>query len=130
MNTNDLKILREALQPQDSALRIKAIAALDRIEAAQSVRKVLTDEEIEKILHKKSINGMGPTYQWEWRQALKHARDNGYLAPTAGLTVDEGEQLVKEWCLEWCERVAPDDSDWSDLLAHLTAAMEAKNNNK
>lgn len=102
----------------------EALAELDK------APKVLTDEEIEKILHKKSINGMGPTYRWEWRQALKHARDNGYLAPTAGLTVDEGEQLVKEWCLEWCERVAPDDSDWSDLRARLSAAIEAKNNNK
>ena len=85
MNTNDLKILREALQPQDSALRIKAIAALDRIEAAQSVRKVLTDEEIERIriTREREDGRMATTkYGYGFRDGLRYARDNGYLAPS------------------------------------------------
>lgn len=48
------------------------------------------------------------------------------MAPAAGLTVEEFEQFVQEWCLEWCERVAPENSDWSDLCARLTAAINAK----
>lgn len=36
-------------------------------------------------------------------------------------TVEKIEQAVVEWCMHWCERVAPDDSDWTDLHARLKA---------
>lgn len=38
-------------------------------------------------------------------------------------TVDHTVQVVTEWCMHWCERVAPDDSDWEDLRARLTKLL-------
>ena len=45
------------------------------------------------------------------------------LKPSPSLSVDEVEQVVKEWCFNWCERVTPDQSDWADLRERLTKAI-------
>ena len=46
------------------------------------------------------------------------------LKPSPSLSVDEVEQVAKEWCFNWCERVAPDQSDWADLRERLTKAIK------
>lgn len=106
----------------------EALAELDKAPL------VLTDEEVERIAYdrylKRYYNG---DREWQQRLAdamshgLRYARDNGYLAPSAGLTVDEAEE-----CL--VEHLAQYGPDWSAparnrLRARLTAAIEAKTNN-
>lgn len=98
--------------------------------------KVFTDEEIERvasmccpgetsqIMQASVPNGPIPLSQGENIRrhivmALRYARDNDYLAPAAGLTVEEVMDIAKEEVFEWWngERV---------FHARLTAAIKAK----
>jgi hypothetical protein len=85
---------------------------------AQQQPKRLTDEEIDSYARTYTH-----PYSTEIRRALIKFRDNGYMG---GLSVGDAEQVVKEWCLDWCERVAPDEKDWSDLRARLIAKAQGK----
>lgn len=40
------------------------------------------------------------------------------------LTVEQAMEVVKEWCFDWCERVAPDQNDWANLNKCLTKAAK------
>lgn len=40
------------------------------------------------------------------------------------LTVEQAMEVVKEWCFDWCERVAPDQNDWANLNKCLAKAAK------
>lgn len=71
-----------------------ALAELDK------APKALTDEEIEKLrLSREREDGRRASskYGYGFADGLRYARDSGYLAPSAGLTVEEDaiNQIIK-----------------------------------
>ena len=75
-------------------------ATLSKIILAELYKapKVLTDEEIEKLrLSREREDGRRASskYGYGFADGLRYARDNGYLAPSAGLTVDEAEECLE-----------------------------------
>lgn len=125
----------------------EAIAELDK------APKVLTDEEIERISIPEQwegedyvIGGMQMGLMIHKRDrleaqrivkyVLRYARDNGYLAPTAGLTVEETEQIAVDARIEideiaWKSPPISYEKEFRSILKRrLTAAIEAKTNSK
>ena len=95
--------------------------------------KVLTDEAVERISDKvaddtwpgRNGDNLPHGYERAWcdvsnaaKDALRYARDNGYLAPAAGLTVDDVMKIVGPLCFG--------DATIQSVTEKLTAAMEAK----
>lgn len=153
MNTNKI---REAIELLESMDPLNASRVADRIDEASAIiraeidkaPKVLTDEP----------------YAWEWQELVDEGPYRGwhsmlerfnpldnpyrkreasavrnlkalYLAPPAGLTVDEAMEIVKTWhnyedlteeeAQDLCANETPEEA-YEDLRARLTAAMEAK----
>ena len=102
-----------------------AIAELDRMEAA----KVLTDDEIDIIADTTPPPSRAKSYaeycaeEAGFIRGLRYARDNGYLAPAPGLTVEEVMEAFTQEC-------RPPEIRASVMRprfrARLTAAIEAK----
>lgn len=120
MSTGKDKI-REALESGiiEPGLRKAALAELDK---TQQPGKVLTDDEIEAVVEDvREYEGMedSPAFWEGGTYCLRHARDNGYLAPAAGLTVEEVMQVFDRTC-------APDEPARYEFKRGLTAAIEAK----
>lgn len=94
-----------------------ALAELDK------APKALTDEEIEKLrLSREREDGRRATskYGYGFADGLRYARDNGYLAPAAELTVDEAMECVRKWIgLPFMAE---------DLHTRLTTKLNSKNN--
>jgi len=88
--------------------------------------KVLTDERPLVWMRMKDHTFVSDRIKNDGERTFQDFTVPLYRNPAAGLTVDEVEQAVKEWCLEWVERVAPDSTDWYRLCARLTAAIQAK----
>ena len=64
----------------------EAIAELDK---ARPPGKVLTDEEIERVANTQFTHATSYSVYVQresWKIALRHARDNGYLAPAVGIS--------------------------------------------
>ena len=107
----------------------QALAELDK------APKVLTDDmvntvvNLEKKLHLRENGSDKEADIWARgvMSGMIQARDNGYLAPAAGLTVEEFMDIHRKWlddvhCYEdW------NTNAFTDLRALLTAAIEAKN---
>ena len=96
----------------------------------KATMKELTDDEIDHIADTTPPPSRAKSYaeycaeEAGFVRGIRYARDNGYLAPAAGLTVEEAEE-----CL--VEHLAQYGPDWSAparsrLRARLTAAIEAK----
>lgn len=133
----DTNRIREALEGGiiEPGLRKVALAELDK---AQHPGKMLTDEEIDHIADTTPPPSRAKSYaeycaeEAGFVRGLRYARDNGYLAPAAGLTVFEITEVVREWVMERGE-IAPEKfnvMEWLEeveyLDARLTAALEAK----
>ena len=132
MNMNDLKIVRDALESakqmrieDDANTQINvALAALDRIEAAQAGRKVLTDEEIEQAAEWE----YGPVDQQDritakhhFKHGMKRCRDNGYLAPNpVPSELVEAGDVMKQWLGKMAQL------DDKDVFASIDAWDAAK----
>lgn len=99
----------------------EAIAELDK---AQQPGRVLTDEEIDHIADTTPPPSRAKSYaeycaeEAGFVRGLRYARDNGYLASAAGLTVDEVMEAIE------------DDIGSEGMMrlfrARLTDALEAK----
>ena len=98
-----------------------ALAELDK------TPKVLTNEEAGRITDYVYRNGLDGVPKNEIAMAkagfnfgLRYARDNGYLAPAAELTVDEAMECVRKWIgLPFMAE---------DLHTRLTTKLNSKNN--
>ena len=86
----------------------EVIAALDNIEEAQANRKVLTDDKIQQMSEQAHFERLhtgdesdDPAIEYGegYRQGLKDARDNGYLAPApvSAELVDSGDKMKAVW---------------------------------
>ena len=116
MNTDKI---REALETalnareRDTAfdgLFREAIAELD------AAHEVLTDEKCREIERAwQQAHGADITHAMAFSDGLATARD--YLAPAAGLTVEEAMEAMRPFASELMQR---------QVRARLTAAMEAK----
>ena len=104
----------------------EALAELDK------APKVLTDEQAHYLfmgwlhVNHADINDNADTSDLCRRaflDALRYARANGYLAPAAGLTVEEAVKAVRDCyaAMGWTQY-----HDEEELRARLTAAIEAK----
>lgn len=104
----------------------EALAELDK---AQQPGKMLTDEEIDHIADTTPPPSRAKSYaeycaeEAGFVRGLRYARDNGYLAPAAGLTVEEVIGVVIQW---YDSPIDYGHSDGEELYARLTAAIEAK----
>ena len=124
----DTNRIREALEGGiiEPGLRKVALAELDK---AQHPGKMLTDEEIDHIADTTPPPSRAKSYaeycaeEAGFVRGLRYARDNGYLAPAAGLTVEEVIGVVIQW---YDSPIDYGHSDGEELYARLTAAIEAK----
>jgi hypothetical protein len=118
-----------------------------KVDKAQQPVKVLTDEEIERIQDEDHAeaerNGefdrdcykddeiyqiyMERSHAWTEgkRDGLRYARDNGYLAPSEGLTVEEVMIALQDHCLLELNGDTP-SFFFHRFRARLTAAINAK----
>jgi hypothetical protein len=93
---------------------------------------VLTDDEIERV-----AQAVWTSQGWDGEvgcsegnlliASIRYIRDNGYLAPAAGLTVEEVMEIMQE--ISTPEDKYPYDCVFvneADLRIRLTAAIEAK----
>lgn len=92
----------------------QAIAELDK---AQQPGKALTDEVTIMIAE---LTSTDVATQAAVVGAIRHVRDNGYLSPAAGLTVDEVMECAWDTGYIYTDEMA------DELRGRLTAAMEAK----
>lgn len=98
---------------------------------SQQPGKVLTDEEIERCVDGCFGDTESVIAFHSARRALRYARDNGYLAPAAGLTVEEAMRVFILFDIECCVDDTYDEQPLTpygidQLRARLTAALEAK----
>lgn len=127
----------------------RALAALDRIQAqrqsnAEPVDMIHNDYDASvKCSNCGTDGGFGVYDDLDWakfcpgcgRPIARQIDAKGnvtphplYAHPPASteprLTVEQAMEVVKEWCFDWCERVAPDKNDWANLNKCLTKAAK------
>lgn len=117
-----------------------AVAEVVKAAYSYKAQRVLTYEEIQDIatecfgdmlnktaLKDLELKGMAVTCS-NYETALRFARDNGYLAPSAGLTVHEAMEACWRWAIDAQMVNATTDPYYlnNDLRARLTAAINAK----
>lgn len=105
------------------------------LDKAQQPGKVLTDDAMVEIAHREWMRG-SENLSYDGARlmevgalnALRYARDNGYLAPAAGLTAEEAFEVVKTVLDEHGLGVEGNANAvlHNDLRARLTAAIESK----
>lgn len=129
MDTNKIKeALERALRRNNlngQAIKYDIREALAELDKAQQPCKVLTDEEIDSAARDHDASF---AHQRSFREGARYARDNDYLAPAAGLTADEAEQIVIAIERELDHRETIEVEGRERLHIRLTAALEAKRN--
>lgn len=128
------------LQTTDTALAV-AVAEAKRDAYAQALYdersralKVMTDEEIERIAANEfrvvpDQNGQhddNSDKRDAFANGLRYVRDNGYLAPSSGLTVEEIVGIAGDWFNHVQLSMEVGEDSASELHSRLTAAIKAK----